>query len=75
MSKNKTFFTLWVAVIVLLMVSMPNGYASVYLDPGLCSLIIQVVIACLEFKKRTNQHNDNELFQNNPIQNTNFKKR
>ncbi len=47
MSKNKTFFTLWVAVIVLLMVSMPNGYASAYLDPGSGSLIIQVVIAGL----------------------------
>lgn len=47
MLKHKFSFTIWLTVVVMLIVVMPNGRASAYLDPGSGSLIIQVIIAGL----------------------------
>jgi len=38
---------IWLVLVTLLLVTMPNGYAQAYLDPGSGSLIIQLVIAAL----------------------------
>lgn len=36
---------LWVAVFLLTIIILPQGYVSAYLDPGTGSLIVQFVVA------------------------------